>query len=130
MRKLSVIMLFSIFCILIRIQAHSVLYGITLTTAQQDTLTKLMRIYKDQLERHCTLCYLKPQKGVEHYKKLNEKEWNHFFKESAQHIQKTTIQSLINFYKEVGLPTQDIEKEINKLQNGLSCWCDESNMIK
>jgi hypothetical protein len=119
MKKLSVLLLFSIFCALIRAQEDMLLYGIYLTPAQQQELAELVNRFKIQIKKHCDLCSIGQDSR---YKKLTQQEFSHMFKKSALEIE-PTIQKIADFYKKVGLSNENIAKEVDSLQASLSCWC-------
>ena len=120
MKKLSVILLFSLFCTLARAQQNAIIYDKTLTPAQQQELAQLVHLYKIQIKKHCDLCCVEKR---QHYKKMSPQEFKHMFRKSAQEIE-PTIQRIANFYKHIGLSTENINREVSTLQAGLACWCD------
>lgn len=124
MRKLSVILLFSIFCSLAKAKEAAILHGIRLTSDQERELAQLVCYYKNKLEQHCTICYLKPAAGKKHYRQYTEKEWKYAFKKSADGV-RPAIKRITDFYKRIGLSPQNIQQELQLLENSLSCWCGD-----
>ena len=119
MKKLSVILLFSAFCAILRAQQHAVLYGVSLTPAQQRELQALVHLFKIQIHEHCNLCCVEQR---QQYKKLTQQEFAYMFKKSAQRIE-PTIRQIADSYRKAGLSEENIKKEVDSLQASLSCWC-------
>ena len=113
-------MLFSVCCAIMRAQQNVVLYGIALTAAQQREIEALVKLFKIQIHEHCNLCCVEKS---QHYKTLTPALFSKMFNESADRI-RPTIKQIADFYKKVGLSSDQVDREVQYLESSLACWCD------